>query len=136
MPGRLRRWGLAAAVAALTASCSPLGFHLSGSITVSPRLRRKAEQPNTVLFVVATNLAGVPIAVQRIINPPFPLSYHMKNEDLVLPGPVWHGPLQVRVFVNTHGKVGISLRGDLAGEHRDAARSGDRSVDVVVDREI
>jgi hypothetical protein len=120
----------------LAAGCSPARFSLTGSITVAPRLSHRAEQPNTVLFVVASNAAGVPVAVQRIINPSFPLTYRMRNEDLVLPGPVWHGALTIRVFVNTHGQAGVTMKGDLTGSHRATARSGERGVDVVIDREI
>ena len=138
-PGvRLRRLLAGALGLAVAAACAREvdRFSLSGSITVSARLHHRAEMPNTVLFIVASNAAGVPIAVQRIINPTFPLEYRMSNEDLVLPGPVWGGALTVKTLVNSSGKVGVTQRGDLTGSHRGSVRAGERGVDVVIDGEI
>ncbi|MBI3297970.1 MAG: hypothetical protein HYZ75_07395 [Elusimicrobia bacterium] len=109
------------------------GFTLSGSVTASPHTRKRIATPNMMLFVVALNTGGVPVAVKRFVNPHLPLQWDMGVEDLILPGRDWSGPLSVRVAVNGHGKIGEALKGDLYGEHRHPARSGDRSVDVVVD---
>lgn len=123
----------------LLAACAPGGqdaFSLRGSITAPPRLQKRAEKPNSVLLIVATNSAGVPVAVKRIINPRFPLHYSMNENDLLLPGPVWQGPLTVTVHVNKHGRLGTQKKRDLRGYHRGTARSGDRSVNVVIDQEV
>ncbi len=121
------------------AACAPgaqNAFTLRGSITAPPRLQKRAEKPNSVLMIVATNSAGVPVAVKRIINPRFPLHYTMNENDLLLPGPIWQGPLTVTVHVNKHGRLGIQRKRDLRGYHRGTARSGDRSVDIVIDQEV
>jgi hypothetical protein len=110
-------------------------FELSGKITVPARLQKRTEAYNTVLFVVASNAAGVPIAVARIVNPQFPLAYQMKTENLVLPGPVWKGKLSVKACINAHGKVGVIERGDLVGTHPGQVYSGTRGVNIVIDRE-
>jgi hypothetical protein len=88
-----------------------------------------------VLFVVASNAAGVPIAVNRIVNPQFPLAYQMRTENLVLPGPVWKGKLSVKAFINAHGKVGVVEPGDLVGTRPGHVYSGTRGVNIVIDRE-
>ncbi|MFH1726406.1 MAG: hypothetical protein ABII00_17485 [Elusimicrobiota bacterium] len=111
-------------------------FHLSGSITASPRIQKRTERPNTVLFIVATNNGGVPVAVARIINPKLPLHYRMGEEDLVLPGGARREPLTVTVYVNTHGKVGVARRGDLRGVHRGTVHAGDRHVNIVIDEAV
>lgn len=123
----------------LLASCAPGAqdaFSLRGSITAPPRLQKRAEKPNSVLMVVAANSAGVPVAVKRIINPRFPLHYSMNENDLLLPGPIWRGPLNVTVYVNKHGRLGIQKKRDLRGYHRGTARSGDRNVNIVIDHEV
>ncbi|MFC1679777.1 hypothetical protein ACFL2T_06155, partial [Elusimicrobiota bacterium] len=95
---------LATAFAVAGCSGSSRDFHLSGSITATPRVLKSSAKPNTVLHVVATNNAGVPVAVKRIINPALPLRYTIDEDNLVLPGPVWKGPLTVTVHVNMRGK--------------------------------
>lgn len=112
------------------------GFHLSGSVTASPHIQKRIETPNMVLFVVAQNTGGVPVAVKRIVNPHLPLKWSMGVPDLILPGRDWDGALSVHIDVNAHGKVGESLKGDFRGEHRHPVRSGDSSVDVVVNNEV
>lgn len=123
----------AAACAAAGCSGSSRDFRLSGGITGAPQVLEQAAKPNTVLYIVAANNAGGPVAVKRIINPALPLRYTMDENDLVLPGPAWKGPLTVTVYVNLHGKPGFSRPGDMRGVHRGSARSGDRNVNVVVD---
>ncbi|MEK7656486.1 MAG: hypothetical protein AAB412_01890 [Elusimicrobiota bacterium] len=129
-----------AAALILLLGCACVGpfqrsFRLSGGITASPQLLRRTERPNLMLFIVAVNSGGIPVAVKRIVNPKLPIDYHMGQEDLVLPGKSWQGPLQVKVFVNTHGQVGLTLPGDLTGGHPGPVRSGDHDVDVVIDSE-
>ena len=111
-------------------------FRLSGGITASPQLQKKTEHPNLMLFIVAVNAGGIPVAVKRIVNPKLPIDYQIGQEDLVLPGKSWQGPLQVKVYVNTHGQVGLTLQGDLTGGHPGPVHSGERDVDVVIDSEI
>lgn len=82
------------------------------------------------------NAGGVPVAIKRIIDPRLPLRYTIEDRDLVLPGESSKGRLTVKVFVNRHGKVGATERGDLRGVHRGKVRSGDSHVDIVVDEEI
>lgn len=99
-------------------------------------MQKRTQGPNTVLIIVAANAGGIPVAVKRVINPKLPLHYRMGYEDLVLPGPVWKGPLTIRVFVNSHGKVGTVERGDLRGSYRGPVYTGERHVDIVIDEEL
>jgi len=127
------------ALVCLAGACRPVfesHFRLQGVITASPQLQRKLERPDTVLFIVAMNAGGVPVAVKRILNPRLPLAYQLTEEDMVLPGPVWRGPLTVRVHVNTHGQAGIIVHGDLIGTNPGPVYSEDKNVNIVVDREV
>ncbi|MFH2204722.1 MAG: hypothetical protein ABIJ96_16535 [Elusimicrobiota bacterium] len=125
-------------VGGLTFGCARDGrtsFHFSGSITAPPPIQKLTQRPNLVLFIVATNNSGVPVAIKKIINPTLPVHYRMNAEDLVLPGPAWAGPLQVRVVVNSHGTLGVTLKGDLRGTHRGEVWSGGRDINVVIDQQ-
>ncbi|MFA6091373.1 MAG: hypothetical protein WCU88_03100 [Elusimicrobiota bacterium] len=136
----LRFFCAALVLASLAAGCKPpeaqdRHFTLTGIIKSSPGLRGKIERPNTVLFIIASNVAGIPVAVKRIINPRLPTPYQMNEEDLVLPGPVWKGVMSVKVHLTTHGQAGLILHGDLTGRHSGPVYCDDQNVDVTVDNE-
>jgi len=127
------------ALTCLACACRPAAesrFRLQGVITAAPQIQKKVERPDTVMFIVAMNAGGVPVAVKRILNPELPFKYHLTEDDLVLPGPVWRGPLAVKVHVNTHGQAGIMLHGDMVGTNSGPVYSEDSSVNVVIDREV
>ncbi|MFA6029748.1 MAG: hypothetical protein WC969_07840 [Elusimicrobiota bacterium] len=133
---------LAAGALALWACQPPTGsgeeprrFHLSGVVSVAGPLHTRTERPNSVLFIVASNAAGIPVAMKRTVNPKLPLKYEMNEEDLVLPGPVWKGSLSVKAQLSTHGQAGLTLHGDLTGSHPGSARNDDGGVDIRIDRE-
>lgn len=88
------------------------------------------------MFIVAKNLGGVPLAVKRIVNPQFPVAYTLDADDLVVPGTRPRDALKVEVEMNTHGNVGSPVRGDLAGAYPEPVYSGDRSVHIVIDRQL
>lgn len=89
-------------------------FHLSGVVHISPELARRASRPNTVLFIIAKSMADIPVAVKRIVNPVFPLDFHINSEDLLLHDP-WRGQLRLEAQLNDHGQVGNMRPGDMAG---------------------
>ncbi|MBI3554278.1 MAG: hypothetical protein HY077_17410 [Elusimicrobia bacterium] len=111
-------------------------FRVSGTITVAAHLQSKVPRTNSVLFVVAKNAGGVPVAVRRVVNPQFPVDYELRSEDLIVPGGEPAGPLILEVEMNTHGNVGAPVKGDLRGAHPDKVFSGERGVHIVIDREI
>ncbi|MBI4056039.1 MAG: hypothetical protein HY399_00625 [Elusimicrobia bacterium] len=109
-------------------------FHITGTIGLDPNLESRAKRPNTVLFLIAKNHAGIPVAVKRIINPQFPLKFEIDSEDLVLPGGSWTGPLHVEVLVNNHGHAGVILPGDLTGSHSTLVATGSTPISITVDK--
>lgn len=127
---------LLAAGAALGCRALSGEFAVSGAITLTARLQAKAPKNNGVLFIIAKNRGGVPVAVRRIVNPEFPVKFSMGPEDLLVPGARPDGPLTLEVQMNTHGNVGKPVRGDLEGTSRDPVRAGERGVNIVIDREI
>jgi hypothetical protein len=134
----VRRAAALALAAGWLAGCGLLGgeFKVSGTITIAAHLQSKVPRQNFVLFIVATNLGGVPVAVKRIVNPQFPVSYTLTDEDLIVPGSDPKEPLLVQVQMNTHGNVGKPVRGDLVGHHPDPVRSGERWAHIVIDQQI
>src|SRR3954463_1701070 len=72
---------------ALAAGCQYAGKGpITGTVNVAPALLGRAQNPNTVLFIVARNAGGVPVAVREIVNPAFPCKFSIGPADLILPG--------------------------------------------------
>ncbi|MDE1975667.1 MAG: hypothetical protein KGL04_02920 [Elusimicrobia bacterium] len=123
-----------AAAALALGACRARGFSLSGTVTVSTPLRSRAQRPNSVLFVVAKNMGGVPVAVRRVVNPVFPVFYRLGAPDLLLPGGPPGGPFLIEVEENSRGDVGKLRPGDLEGRRPDPVPNGSSQADVVVNR--
>lgn len=110
-------------------------FRISGTITIAAHLQGRVPHANAVLFIVAKTRGGVPLAVRRIVNPQFPVSYALGPEDLLVPGTRPKEALRVEVQMNTHGNVGEPAKGDLEGAYRELVHPGQRGAHVVIDRQ-
>lgn len=129
------RAAAALAAAALLAGCEILtpNFKLAGEVHIAPALAARAPKTNAVLFVVARNEGGVPLAVHRIVNPEFPAPFAMGPQDLLVPGIRRQEPLHMSVEMNTHGNLGQPKPGDLAGKLAAPVRPGARGVRLTVE---
>lgn len=133
---RLKALFFALFLAAPALGCRRGEFHLSGTVTVGAGLQHKMPASNSVLFIVVKNRGGVPVAVNRIVNPQFPASFDVGPRDLLVPSLRRGEALRVQVQMNTHGNVGSAVRGDLEGEHPDPVYPGESNIHVVLDRQI
>ena len=116
----------------ITVQDSKLGAFLS---VFNDRALRKAKELDAKLASKKKlgKLAGIPIAVKKFINPKLPMHYRMDAEDLVLPGENWKGPLTVKVYINSHGRIGQPVTGDLGGSYRSPVFPPETFVSVVID---
>lgn len=132
----MRRALALALVAGALSGCDLLSgdFRLSGTVDVAPKLRARAPKTSAMLFVVAKNAGGVPVAVQRIVNPDFPAAFDMGPADLIVPAVRRREPLTVHAVLNNHGDIGAPRAGDLEGSAPGVVVSGTRDVAVVLDR--
>lgn len=89
-------------------------FVLKGTVQITSDLAERAAKPNTMLFLVARNEDGVPVAVKKIINPVFPLDFQMTPSDLIMPD-VLTKKVYLEASLNSHGELGRLKSGDLSG---------------------
>lgn len=128
---------LVALTAAPLTACDLLApdFRLSGTVEIAADMAARAPKTNSVLFVIAKNSGGVPVAVHRIVNPEFPASFDMGPQDLLVPAIRRKEDLTLEAQMNTHGNLGDLRAGDLEGRGVAPARPGDRGARVVLDRQ-
>ena len=89
-------------------------FLVRGTAEISSELAERAAKPNTMLFLVAKNDGGVPVAVKKIINPVFPLDFQITPSDLIMPD-ILTKKIYLEAFINSHGELGIFKNGDSKG---------------------
>ena len=88
-------------------------FDLAGTVNVPQRLLQLAQADNNACAIIVKNEADVPVAIKRVVNPKFPLSFSLGEEDLLAESV--EGDLKLEVQINSHGQLGIIKEGDVFG---------------------
>ncbi|MEK7721298.1 MAG: hypothetical protein AAB359_02790 [Elusimicrobiota bacterium] len=107
-------------------------FRVSGTVSVAPSLLPGLPGANSMLFVVARNESGVPVAVRKIINPVFPARFELTSSSLIMPDLLTRG-IYLDAFLNTHGRLGVLRMGDLKGAHQDRVNFISKSLEIKLD---
>jgi cytochrome c-type biogenesis protein CcmH len=109
------------------------GAVIAGTVTLAPALRAQVPQGGA-LFIIARRGEGPPIAVKRILNPSFPLTFSLGPEDQMLGGTSFEGEVTLLARLKRDGKVGPPAPGDLEGRIGAPVKVGQRGVEIVLDR--
>lgn len=107
-------------------------FNLSGSAEIPAELTERATKYNTMLFLVAKNDRGVPVAVKKIINPVFPLNFQMTQSDLILPD-ILTRKIFLEAFLNNHGELGVFKAGDIKGSVKPPLFIFSKKIRLIID---
>ena len=92
-----------------------MAFNLRGQVAITKNLAETAAKPNAMLFMVVRNKAGIPVAIEKIINPVFPLNFRINSSNLIMPELLTNS-LFLEAFVNTHGELGV-LKPEIGRAH-------------------
>ncbi len=145
--GREMRWATGVAVVLLLLSgCGPgtsSSDTLSGIITVAPEFGTEAPARGLLLIVARPSAPGAegpssepPLALQRIRDPKFPLTYYLSREDRLNPSDPedrFTGPVHIQVFLDGRGVADRSDSVRLEGSHeRNPVWVGDHEAHVVL----
>lgn len=127
-----------ALLASLAGGCEWLtgDFHLEGVVQIAPVLEARVPKTNSVLFIIAKNAGGVPVAVHRVVNPDFPVPFKMSSQDLLVPGIRRNERLTIVARLNAHGVLSAPKPGDLEGRSTQPVRPGDHGVTVRLDKAL
>lgn len=109
-------------------------FRVSGEVSMAEELLPALPGPNSMLFVVARNEGGVPVAVQKIINPVFPARFEMTPASLIMPDLLTRR-IYLEALLNTHGQLGVFRRGDMKGELSGRVNFNQKDVELKLDRQ-
>lgn len=107
-------------------------FRVSGTVAITTELAQAMPGANSMLFVVARNEGGVPVAVQKIINPVFPAKFDLRPSSLIMPDLLTRD-LYLEALLNTHGQLGSPRRGDMRAGRQERARVIDKGLELVLD---
>ena len=128
---------IVAVMAILSSGCTSSnepGTSVSGKITLSDEVAKKVTGNETLYIVARGSVPGMPLAVQTIKNPKFPLEYNITKEDAVDANTKFIGGITITVRLDRDGKIGDLEKGDFVGR---AAKfpviAGTKDVDVVID---
>lgn len=106
---------------------------ITGTITVAPALGVPVPQ-NGVLFVIARQGDGPPLAVKRIPNPSFPLTFALGPEDRMAGGRTFEGEVTIVARLDRDGAAGPPGPGDIEGRATAPVKIGQRLVEIVLDK--
>ena len=108
-------------------------FRCTGTVNVAAPLLRSLPGPNSMLFVVAVNDNGVPVAVQKILNPVFPAPFSLTAANLIMPD-LLTGRLYLQAQLTTRGGLGEFLPGDMEGSRPECVPVRSAGVEITLDQ--
>ena len=110
---------------------------VSGKITLGPKV--KDMNSKATLFIIA-RAAGVgggpPLAVKKIDQPVFPLSYVIGTENVMMQGTPFTGKINLSVRLDTDGNPTTRTPGDLMGNYQNPVEVGAKNIDIVIDQAL
>jgi cytochrome c-type biogenesis protein CcmH len=108
---------------------------VSGKITLDPKV--KLTNSKATLFIIARPAGtggGPPLAVKKIDQPVFPLSYVIGAENVMIQGTAFTGKINLSVRLDTDGNPTTRTPGDLIGNYQKPIDVGAKNVDIVIDQ--
>jgi len=105
---------------------------ISGQILVAGELVENVND-QAVLFIIARKEVGPPLAVKRVLQPKFPLTYSLSESDAMIPGTVFQGEMIVKARLDADGNAGQLASGDMTGVTSRTVPVGTSGVDIMID---
>jgi hypothetical protein len=109
------------------------GPSISGTIALAPELVGKVD-PSGVIYVIARQGPGPPLAVARLQVAALPVVYALTAEHVMMPGMAFEGELNVSARLDRDGAVGPPQPGDVEGATAGAVKVGDSHADIVLNQ--
>jgi cytochrome c-type biogenesis protein CcmH len=110
---------------------------VSGKITLGAKV--KGMNSKATLFIIARPAGsggGPPLAVKKIDQPVFPLSYVIGAENVMMQGTPFTGKINLTVRLDNDGNPTTRTPGDLMGNYQGPVDVGAKNIDIVMDQAL
>jgi len=89
-----------------------------------------------VLFIIARGTRpGPPLAVLRIGNPTFPVSFTLSKANVMMPGIPFEGEVRITARLDADGNAGPAGPGDLDGVRPKPVSVGSKNIVITLNQE-
>lgn len=109
---------------------------IEGTIEITPELAGTAPQGG-ILFVIARpggGRSGPPLAVLRIADPVFPLSFRIGPENVMIPSMQFKGPISLSARLDSDGNATTKGEDDLSSETEESLSPGATGVELTLSK--
>lgn len=109
------------------------GPPLTGRVLLAPELAGRVPEGAVMFLMARAPDSGPPVAVKRIPNPQFPLSFELGPDDRMPHDMPFEGPFQVTARVDGDGDAATHQAGDLQGAAPGTHQPGATGVTILID---
>lgn len=108
------------------------GSSIHGTVRLGPGIAAPGEG---ALFVIARSQGGAtPLAVKRLPPGPFPLSFEIGQQDVMMPDAAFRGPMLLSAKLDRDGNPMTSSPADLMGQLPQPVEPGGTGAELVLQR--
>lgn len=109
---------------------------IQGTLLLAPELEGSVPSGGVLFLVARRPEGGPPVAVQRIVQPRFPLPFELGPEHRMIEAIPFEGPLLLSARVDGDGNATSREPGDLQGSLAEPVAPGDRDVTIRIDEKL
>ncbi len=115
------------------APAATTGEAIRGTITLAPELEERVPAGAILFLIARRGEGGPPLAVQRVVEPRFPLEFSIGPEDRMIEQMPFAGPLLLAARIDADGNAMTRQPGDLQGAAPGSYEPGASGVAIIVD---
>ena len=115
------------------APAAATGEAIRGTIALAPDLEDRVPAGAVLFLIARRGEGGPPLAVQRVVEPRFPLEFSIGPEDRMIEQMPFAGPLLLTARIDADGNATTRQPGDLQGTAPGSYEPGASGVAIVVD---
>jgi hypothetical protein len=109
---------------------------IRGTISLAPEFEGRVPAGAILFLIARRGEGGPPLAVQRVVEPQFPLDFSIGPDDRMIEQMPFAGPLQLTARLDADGNAMTRQPGDLQGTAPGSYEPGASDVTIVVDEAL
>ncbi|MEB3197333.1 MAG: hypothetical protein VKP62_09030 [Candidatus Sericytochromatia bacterium] len=110
---------------------------VSGTVRLAPDAVVKVGESDALFLTarLAGSEVGPPMAVVKLLGVRFPQSFALGQDDVLMPGSWFRGPVVIRAILRRSGFIDVASPGDLVGQTSAPVQAGESGVTIDLRRE-